>query len=274
MRSCHTHVSRLLLFALLLGLIVATTRADDSTSPAPSTQRIRVVTYNIKRGLGNDGKADLDRTAKVLHRLQPDIVGLQEVDENTRRSGHVDQVVELGRTLEMHHAFAPFMDYDGGRYGLAVLSQFPIVKATTVKLPEGHEPRVALAIEVRLPDGRTMPIVNLHFDWVKDDEFRFAQARELKRFLDGLKTPYLLMGDFNDVPESRTLKLLQQGTIEAAKPEDDRFTFSSKKPAVEIDYIFASPSSQWAVQKVQVIDEPVASDHRPVVAELSLMPSR
>ena len=250
------------------------TSAEEPTDDATASVPIRVVTYNIKRGLGNDGTTDLDRTAKVLHRLRPDFVGLQEVDEKTRRSGHVDQAVKMGQDLNMHHAFAPFMDYDGGRYGLAVLSRFPIVNSSTVKLSEGHEPRVALAVEVRLPDAQTMTIANLHFDWVKDDEFRFAQTRELNRFLDGLKTPYVLLGNFNDVPESRTLKLLQQGTIEAAKPEDDRFTFSSKKPSVEIDYIFASPSSRWAIEKVKVIDEPVASDHRPVVAELSLMPSR
>lgn len=243
--------------------------ADETTGDTKSTRPLRAVSYHIKRGLGNDGRTDLGRTASVLKRLSPDFVGLQEVDEKTRRSGGVDQAAELGRRLDMHHAFAPFMDYDGGRYGLVVLSRFPISGTNFVKLPTGNEPRVALSVEVELPDGATVTFVNLHFDWVKDDRFRFTQAAELKKFLDGLKTPYVLLGDFNDVPNSRTLQLLRRGTVEATKPADDHFTFSSADPSIEIDYIFVAPRSRWTIGKVTVDDEPVVSDHRPVVAELS-----
>lgn len=261
---------------LLVTWVLATgdfpTVAQETTGDTPPARSLRVVSYNIKRGLGNDGRTDLDRTATVLKKLRPDFVGLQEVDEKTRRSGGKDQTVELGRDLGMHHAFAPFMDYDGGRYGLAVLSRFPIVKTTRVKLPTGNEPRVALAAQVKFPDGESVTFVNLHFDWAKDDKFRFAQAMKLKKFLDGLKTPYVLLGDFNDVPGSRTLKLLRRGTVEAKKPANDRLTFSSAKPSIEIDHIFAAPPARWTIGEVTVVDEPVASDHRPVFAEL--LPAR
>lgn len=245
---------------------------DKAVANRPAADPLRVVSYNIKRGLGNDGVTDLDRTAEVLKKLKPDFVGLQEVDEKTRRSGGSDQAVQLGQKLGMHHAFAPFMDYDGGRYGLAVLSRYPIQKATIVKLPVGNEPRVALAAKVTLPDQSSITVVNVHFDWVRDDQFRFAQATVLKDYLDALKTPYILMGDFNDVPESRTLKLLSQGTVEAKKPANDHFTFSATRPSIEIDFIFAAPQAQWTVGEVAVVVEPVASDHRPVVAELKLQP--
>ena len=235
---------------------------------------LRVVSYNIKRGLGNDGVTDLARTARVIRELKPDFVGLQEVDENTRRSGGVDQAVELGRQLGMHHAFAPFMDYDGGRYGLAVLSRYPIANVTVVKLPEGNEPRVALAAEVILPNGASVTFVNLHFDWVKEDTFRLAQATALKKYLDGLKTPYILLGDFNDMPESRTLGLFRQDAVEAKKPREDHFTFSATAPAMEIDFIFVAPQSRWEIGNVAVVDERVASDHRPVVANVKLLPDQ
>ncbi len=124
-----------------------------------------------------------------------------------------------------------------------------------------------MAAKVTLPGGVSVTFVNLHFDWVKDDTFRFAQATALKKHLDDLKTPYVLLGDFNDVPKSRTLNLLRQGTVEAEKPVDDHFTFSSTDPSIEIDFIFAAPQFQWKVGQVAVIDEPIASDHRPVVAE-------
>jgi endonuclease/exonuclease/phosphatase family metal-dependent hydrolase len=88
--------------------------------------------------------------------------------------------------------------------------------------------------------------------------------------LDTWPTPYLLLGDFNDLPESRTVKMLGEGLREAVKPENDALTFSSTRPEQEIDFIFAGPSSRWLVRQVEVIQEPMASDHRPVVANLGL----
>ena len=172
----------------------------------------------------------------------------------------------LGRSLGLNHAFGRFMDFQGGAYGMAVLVRFPIEATEDVRLPDGNEPRIALSVRVRLPDGRPLAIVNVHFDWVRDDAFRFAQAEALTKHLDELKTPYILLGDFNDVPGSRTLALFVGRAAEAAKPEEDRFTFSSTRPSREIDYIFVAPAAAWRVGDVRVVDEPTASDHRPVVA--------
>jgi endonuclease/exonuclease/phosphatase (EEP) superfamily protein YafD len=107
---------------------------------------------------------------------------------------------------------------------------------------------------------------------VAEDRFRFAQAEALTRHLDGLNTPYVLLGDFNDVPDSRTLALFRDRAAEAAKQEADRFTFSSTEPSKEIDYIFFAPAREWRVSQVRVIDERLASDHRPVLAVLTRPP--
>lgn len=233
----------------------------------PKPEPLRVMSYNIKRGLGNDDKTDLSRTIDRLDRYSLDIVGLQEVDEKAKRSGGVDQAAEMGKQLGMQHAFGPFMDYQGGRYGLAVLSKLPIESTDVVKLPEGNEPRVAVATTIQLPAGQTITVVNIHFDWVRDDNFRFAQAQALRKYLDQLPHPYLLMGDFNDVPDSRTVKLLANGASEAKKPAQDRFTITSLEPRMEIDFIFGFPASKWRFDNVRVIDDPITSDHRPVYAE-------
>jgi endonuclease/exonuclease/phosphatase family metal-dependent hydrolase len=137
-----------------------------------------------------------------------------------------------------------------------------------VRLPDGNEPRTALAVRVTLPDGLALTIVNVHFDWVRDDGFRYAQAEALTKHLDALTTPYILLGDFNDVPGSRTLALFRERAGEAAKPETNRFSFSSTEPSKEIDFIFFAPPSGWRAHDVDVIDERVASDHRPVAAVL------
>jgi len=269
-------------FVLIAMLMLATGLPADDLSPlkpANSEQAeessedstYRVMTYNIKRGEGNDGKTDLERSAQVIANEKPDFVGLQEIDENARRSGNVDQADALGKRLGMNAAFGWFMPFQGGRYGMAVLSRYPIRESRSFKLPAGNEPRIALAVEVELPSGESLMLVNVHFDWVNDDSYRFAQARSLQTFLDQLTMPFILMGDFNDTPDSRTVKLLAAGRLEAKKPEQDRLTYSATNPRVEIDYLFASPASRWKVNDVRVIDEPLASDHRPVAADFQLI---
>jgi endonuclease/exonuclease/phosphatase family metal-dependent hydrolase len=194
---------------LLLTLVLAPVALFASQQADRPREELRVVSYNIKHGQGNDTVVDLERTAGVLRALRPDIVGLQEVDERATRSGSIPQAERFGRLLGLNHAFGRFMDYQGGAYGMAILTRYPIVATEPVPLPEGNEPRVALSVQTRLPDGRRLTIVNVHFDWVRDDGFRFAQAQALTKYLDALTTPYILLGDFNDVPESRTLALFQ-----------------------------------------------------------------
>ncbi|GMV22659.1 MAG: hypothetical protein AMXMBFR57_26080 [Acidimicrobiia bacterium] len=250
-------ISAILLLLWLVPAVTAQTQPGD----------IRVLTYNIKHGRGNDDVVDLERTARVIESLRPDIVGLQEVDDMATRSGGVPEAAHLGRRLGLHDAFGRFMDFQGGAYGLAILTRYPIRRTESLRLPDGNEPRVALVVEVDGPAG-PLTIVNVHFDWVRDDGFRFAQADTVARFLDTLKTPYILLGDFNDVPESRALALFKARATEAAKPPADRFTFSSTQPEREIDFIFYAPSAAFAAREVRVINEPVASDHRPVLAVL------
>jgi len=229
---------------------------------------LRIVSYNIRHGRGTDDHLDLERTAAALRRLQPDLVGLQEVDRGAERSGGVDQAAELGRSLDMTPLFGAFMDYQGGEYGMGILSRHPVARSWSIPLPEGNEPRVALAAAIALPGGDTVVAVNVHFDWVDDDGFRFAQASTLAAVLDTLSHPWVLLGDFNDEPGSRTLELFQARALEADKPADAAFTFSSDDPRKEIDFIFAAPAGAWQVLEARVVDERPTSDHLPVLAVL------
>jgi endonuclease/exonuclease/phosphatase family metal-dependent hydrolase len=233
---------------------------------------LRVMTFNIRHGRGVDEAVNLERTAERIRALAPDVVGLQEVDQKVGRSGGVDEPEELGRRLGMHAAFGRFLDLQGGRYGMAILSRRPIRRSWSIELPQGNEPRVALAAEIEGPGGEPVRIVNVHFDWVQDDTFRFAQASALAKELRGWEVPYVLLGDFNDGPDSRTLKLFGGLAREAGKTgPGGRFTFPSPKPEIEIDYIFLAPAARWdASSGARVIDDPATSDHRPVVADVVL----
>ncbi|HEX2165618.1 MAG TPA: endonuclease/exonuclease/phosphatase family protein, partial [Longimicrobiales bacterium] len=98
--------------------------------------------------------------------------------------------------------------------------------------------------------------------------FRFAQASEVANHLDGISGPWIIAGDFNDEPRSRTLDLFQARAREAVKPTDHAFTFPSREPVKEIDFIFVSPPYEWDVNTVRVVSDTMASDHLPVLAEL------
>ena len=229
---------------------------------------IRVVTYNIKHGRGMDGTIDLERTATTLELLDADIIALQEVDDQASRSGSVDQATWLAERLGMHAAYGAFMDFQGGRYGLAILSRREIQSHEAWRLPNGNEPRVALAARILTDSGEAITAIVVHFDWVKDDGYRFEQARETIRRIEALQSPWIVFGDFNDVPGSRTMNAFKQIGRDAVKPEVSAATFPADQPTIEIDYIITGPPSAWMPASAMVIPESIASDHRPVMTEL------
>src|SRR4030095_1437701 len=95
-------------------------------TPAFAKRKIRVMTYNIHVGVGMDKKLDLQRIADVINRERPDLVGLQEVDRGVERTQRKDEIVELAAMTKMEYAFAPNLNYQGGHYGVAILSRFKI----------------------------------------------------------------------------------------------------------------------------------------------------
>ena len=240
------------------------------SSPENATA-IRVATYNIKHGRGMDGTIDLERTATTLAALDADLIALQEVDDQARRSGGVDQAAWLANRLDMHAAHGAFMDFQGGRYGLAILSRRPIQSHEVWRLSDGNEPRVALAARIPTESGKAITAIAVHFDWVEDDHYRFEQARETIRRIEAVETPWILFGDFNDTPGSRTINAFEQIGRNAAKPADAAATFPADQPTIEIDYIITGPPDDWMPASSTVVAESITSDHRPVMTELLLI---
>ncbi|MCA9214688.1 MAG: DUF3472 domain-containing protein [Planctomycetales bacterium] len=233
-----------------------------------SLDSVRVLAYNIKHGRGNDGKVDLERTAQVIRRLNPDVVALQEIDNKATRSGNVDEAKRLAELTGLkHHAFGRFMDFDGGKYGMAVISRYPLTDVTDLRLPDGAEPRTSLIATVGMP--QPFRLASVHF--YATEEQRLAQAKTLLGFLgDHQDIPCVVAGDFNSKPDSPVLKLFSDWNI--PPKGDDHLTFSSDNPRIEIDFIMHRPDTAFIVREIDVIDEPVASDHRPVTVDLSVVP--
>lgn len=228
-----------------------------------SAGELRVVSYNIRHGEGMDRKLDLERTAGVLKALEPDFVALQEVDKNAARSGKVDEAAVLGKALGMHHAFGKFMDFQGGEYGLAVLSRFPILETHVHRLPDGAEPRVVVEV-VTQPggSGSKLSIGSIHLDWTKE-ELRVAQITALEKALGERKHPFVLVGDFNAQPGSETMEFVARNWKVVPKTGGEA-TFPANEPRIEIDYIVVR-GIDAAGARCRVVDEKVASDHRPLV---------
>ncbi len=249
------------LIVAAVGLMPASGRAQDT---------VRVLSYNILHGTGTDRLVDLDRTAAVIRALEPDLVLLQEVDSCTQRTDGVDQTAALAELTGMpHHAFGRFMEYDGGAYGMAILSARPILQHENYPLPEGAEPRSALAARIRpTPGAPEILFVGVHL--YRTEAERFAQAKMLVELFAGETAPVLLVGDFNSEPGDPVMRLLGTEWKLPAKPTGNRLTWPSDEPQVEIDHGLYRPAERFRVIAYRVIDERMASDHRPVLLTVVL----
>ena len=105
--------------------------------------------------------------------------------------------------------------------------------------------------------------VNIHLDYVQDDRARYAQAIEVAKYLKELKLPYILLGDFNDSPGSRTLRRLQRNAIEADKPKDDHFTFSATDPNRKLTFCLLRPATNGS----SMIAECLTRQRRQIIAQ-------
>ena len=94
-----------------------------------------MVSYNIHHGAGMDGVVDFRNAAWVVMRERPRFVGLQEVERKSRRVSGVDGCAVLAKTSGMHVTFAKAIDYAGGEYGNAVLSEEPPLDVRRIPLP-------------------------------------------------------------------------------------------------------------------------------------------
>jgi len=235
------------------------------TSLSAESQTIRVLCWNLHHGVGGDGKLDLPRIAKVIQEAKPDLVALQEVDKNCRRSRKVDQAAELGKLTGMHTTYGKAMDFDGGEYGQAILTKKPPQLVKVHRLPGKGEPRIAFEALISI-NNMKLSFVTVHLDL--DAAQRLSQTETLIQALSGNPShPLILCGDFNDIPNSPAIKAFSKAFRPVAKREP-ALTCPVDKPDSEIDHVFLRGLE--AAEPVVVLPEAVASDHRPLLVELKL----
>lgn len=106
-----------LMMLLPLGKVYSKERSERENNT------LCIMSYNIRNGRGMDDVTDFRRTAAVINKVCPDVVAVQEIDSVTGRSGGKDVLREIAGLTLMHHMYAPAIDYDGGKYGIGMLSK-------------------------------------------------------------------------------------------------------------------------------------------------------
>jgi endonuclease/exonuclease/phosphatase family metal-dependent hydrolase len=267
--SSKPHISSLVVATLLaMGLAGCQTAPSEA---APKT--IRVMTYNIHHGAGVDGKIDFQRIAGLIQRERADIVALQEVDKGVERTARRDCPAELAALTGMTCVFSNNFHYQGGEYGNAVLTRFPIKRWTNrhYKMLRPGEQRGLLQVVLDV-HGRELVFLDTHIDYRGDDTERLMNAAEILEAVEARRgQPMILCGDFNDTPGSRTHQKITQAFTDtwAAAGSGDGFTIPAEKPAKRIDYIWLTKGSP--IEPVRAwVPESQASDHLPVVVEFRL----
>jgi endonuclease/exonuclease/phosphatase family metal-dependent hydrolase len=229
------------------------------------------MTYNIHVGVGMDKKLDLQRIADVINKEKPDLVGLQEVDRGVKRTEGKDEIAELAAMTRMDYAFAHNLDYQGGQYGVAILSRFLLqnVNHRMFENKREAERRGMLRVEVEV-DGKLVNFVTTHLDYQYEDG-RVFETEQLLKFLENVKGPLIVVADMNDEPTGDAYKMILSKFDDAwiaSRAKGDGFSYPADKPIKRIDHIFYRSGSLKAT-KARVI-ETLASDHVPVIVELQM----
>jgi len=230
------------------------------------------MTYNIHVGVGMDKKLDLPRIAKVINDQKPDLVGLQEVDRGVERTQHIDEIADLAKLTKMDYAFAFNLPYQGGQYGVAILSRFRILATDHrhYKNLREAERRGFIRAEV-LAHGQKLNFVTTHLDYQYEDG-RVFETEQLLKALENVAGPLIVVGDFNDVPTGGAYRLMRGSFVDAwsmSNPNSEGFSYPADKPTKRIDYIFTRSADRIKTKRAW-IPETLASDHVPVVAELEI----
>lgn len=265
------------LFAVLLLALSGTVTFDSpaariSAAPLPASHTLRVMTYNIHVGVGMDKKLDLARIAGVINTQHPDLVGLQEVDRGVTRTQRIDEIAELAKMTRMDYAFAFNLRYQGGQYGVAILTRFPI-RATDHRLYQNTreaERRGFIRAEVSV-HGSILNFVTTHLDYQNEDG-RLFEAQQLLNALKDVKGPLIVVGDFNEIPSGRAYQLMRyqfgDSWIESRSTAEG-FSYPTDKPSKRIDYIFFRSVDRVRTKRSWIVNTE-ASDHIPVVADLEV----
>lgn len=234
--------------------------------------KLTLVSYNIHRSRGRDGRVDVQRIGQVLAELRPDIVALQEVEDGCSDTKHSNQPMELGERLGLHVAFGPNIVREGHRYGNAILSRLPIRRSRNYDLSvQRREPRGALRCDLELSPGRQLHVFCLHLGLsVRERRAQEALLLSADILRDAVRSdPTIVCGDFNYWLDGPVASLVRQAIHDAGWVLGSKGrTYPTSLPLLRLDRIFVDAGVRPLALKVHRSPlSRTASDHLPLAME-------
>lgn len=215
----------------------------------------KLATFNIRAGMGMDGNFDIKRVSDKVSTIVADFIALQEVDKYLSRSNRIDEAQTIAEAANMYYEFAKAIDYDGGEYGVALLSKEKPMNVEKIPLPGREEARMLLICEFE-----NIVVCCTHLSLTEADQI--ASVEVIKKALSNkYDKPIFIMGDFNAQSFSCVIKAFEESfDIISCTTKS---TFPANKPEICIDYIMQLKDKRF---DVKVSDEYVdndreASDH-------------
>lgn len=252
--------------------------AEAGRAPAPplkTRHRLKILSYNVHSCIGTDRRLDPARVAEVIAALEPDIIGLQELDVGRSRTGGIDQAHAIASLLQMQFHFHAALNVAEERYGDAILTALPARMVKGAGLPSHGEQRGAVWVEIDVAEHK-LQVFNTHLGLLGGDRMR--QIGEILGPVwmgapDYQGKPKILIGDFNATPVTATYKAVARQMADAplVSGERPKPTFPSRLPLLRIDHVFVS--SEVTPIATQVVSTPLsrrASDHLPLLVTVEL----
>ncbi|WP_298064836.1 endonuclease/exonuclease/phosphatase family protein [uncultured Rikenella sp.] len=223
---------------------------------------LRIMTYNVRGGLGMDERRDYDRAADVIRNHRPDLCALQELDSVTGRNGRTYALGEFAERTGMHGIFAKAIDYDGGAYGIGLLCREEPQAVKRIALPGREEARVLIAAE--FPEYVFMAT---HFSLTEADQLTSI------RMIDSIAALYpdkavFLAGDLNFTPDSEPFKALRKSFLPLTDTKQKSWPADTPRDAIDYIWGYIGGERYYRARERGVIDAPYQSDHRPAYADV------
>lgn len=271
-----------LLFSLLLPAAITTAiplQAQTCTSKLP--RQLHIASYNIQHGVGMDNKLDYKRIAEALEGISPDVVAVQEVDSMTRRTGNTYSLGEIADHMRYYASYAPAISFDGGKYGIGILSRKRPIRTEQHALPGREEARTLLVAEF---DDYVFAATHLSLT----EADLMASISIIENVAKKCDKPFIIAGDLNAQPDSPFIKQLEKNFYIC---NNKGKSWPADNPRECLDYIAVyksygdvhrpGPAEKDWEQYRPYVGEPavtlhsevvntLASDHRPIFADIVL----
>jgi endonuclease/exonuclease/phosphatase family metal-dependent hydrolase len=273
-------------------------RTSSASDFETDSNTIKLMTWNVHyvKKFGSE----LDTTTrsnvfKLIDEEQPDIVGFEEFF--TRKKGKYDikdSILQILNTENYYYSTSIDNDYES--HGIAVFSKFPIIKHGDINFDKMDNGNKAIWVDVK-KGTKTFRVFVIHLASIsfQPEDYMFLkevktdinngkdvvsskrivrrlrnafikrsrQVKILKEQMAACKTPYIVMGDFNDTPVSYTLSEMTENLKNGfhEKGSGLGITYNGAFPNFQIDYILASPEFNFEGYKIIKKDY---SDHYPL----------